>query len=562
VRTRAVSILFLLVAAALPLAAQSAPAPGTGAVPGPGPVPGKAPAPATNPALVPGEPEIVMPQVILKIEDLSVESVEAQLPPEEDLLPPVRTVPILSEGELAVGEPVIPMGPVVTEGPVQPSGNRLLSSDVQLAAGSLGLISGSVSLKTLGPDPRFSLQFNHETLDGFGGNKPGAGFNSRTDGLNGGLKFAIGGVSTELSGSFKEDENGLQGLPSAGSYSSALSRTITGGASFSGTIDWLTLTATGAGGLDSLTMQGATPSPSSEIRFAPSLTAQAKFGAVKVGLETDYWYRHDDYLAGGQDFLHRLKVAPTLRIDLPANFVVQGSVGWFVNSAGLSRFPFFVSLTGTPLDFLTISLEGGYKVVPYDAHDILAANDLAQPTPLVDDRGWYGASSAQLSLTRDLSATVKASFLSSDAMPIGSTKLDPATGLFDVTQGPGVQLSLNSGLRWGITQYISVSAGWDHEFLDRPYFLPLDSLTGGILGLDPSGRFGGGVTVAFGPIADGTLQQPLLHASAFWKIIEAVKLQLDADDLLAPLSGNRWNVSRDTYLAPGFRLSLSLGMSL
>jgi hypothetical protein len=553
VKNPAVPILLMLAAAALPLAAQSAP--------GAGPAPGGAPAPATNPALIPGEPEIVMPQVILKIEDLSVESVEAQLPPEEDLLPPVRTVPILSEGELAVGEPVIPTGPVVTEGP-PPSGDRLLASDVQLAAGSLGLISGSVSLKTLGPDPRFSLQFNHETLDGFGGNKPGAGFNSRTDGLSGGLKFGIGGVSTELAGSFKEDENGLQGLPSAGSYSSALSRAITGSASFSGSIDWLTLTATGAGSLDSLTMQGATPSPSSEIRLAPSLTAQAKFGAVKVGLETDYWYRHDYYLAGSQDFLHRLKVAPTLSVDLPANFVVQGSVGWFVNSAGLSRFPFFVSLTGTPLDFLTISLEGGYKVVPYDAHDILASNDLAQPTPLVDDRGWYGASSAQLSLTRDLSATVKAFFLSSDAMPKGSTTLDPATGLFDVTQGPGVQLSLNSGLRWGITQYISVSAGWDHEFLDRPFFLPLDSLTGGILGLDPSGRFGGGVTVAFGPIADGTLQQPLLHVSAFWKIIEAVKLQLDGDDLLAPLSGNRWNISRDTYLAPGFRLSLSLGMSL
>ena len=35
-----------------------------------------------NPAAAPGEPDIVMPQVILQIEDLSVEKVEAQLPPD------------------------------------------------------------------------------------------------------------------------------------------------------------------------------------------------------------------------------------------------------------------------------------------------------------------------------------------------------------------------------------------------------------------------------------------------------------------------------------------------
>ncbi len=66
-----------------------------------------------------------------------------------------------------------------------------------------------------------------------------------------------------------------------------------------------------------------------------------------------------------------------------------------------------------------------------------------------------------------------------------------------------------------------------------------------------------------GPIADGTLQQPVLHVSGFWKIIEAVKLQIDGDDLLGPLLGGpRWSIARDLYITPGFRLSGSLGMSL
>jgi hypothetical protein len=519
-------------------------------------------APVTNPAIIPGEPQIVMPQVILKVEDLSVQSVEAQLPPEEDLLPPVRPVPLLTEQELAVGEPAIPAAPVEGEGPSVSPNQRLLAAEIQLGAGTLSLISGSVSLKTLGPDPRFSLAFHHETLDGFAGHNPGSGFNTRTDGLDGGLKFAIGGVSTELGGTFKEDENGLQGLSNTGGYTSALARTISGSTSFSGAIDWLTLTATAAGGLDTLTMQGPTPLASDEVRFTPSLAAQAKFGPVKIGVEADYWFRSDYYLGGGQDYLHRLRIGPSLSIDLPANFVIQGSAAWFVNSDGLSAFPFSLSITGTPVDFLTLSLEGGYKVVPYDAHDILVASDFAQPTPLSDDRGWYGAASGQLSLGRDLSVTVKASFMQSERMPQGSSTLDAATGLFDVTQGPGTELALNGGLRWGITQYISLSAGWIHEFIDRPLFTPIDQLTAGVLGLDPNGRFGGGLTVAVGPAADGTLQQPLLHASAFWKIIEQLKLQLDGDDLLAPLVGARWSIARSAYVTPGFRLSLSMGMSL
>jgi len=561
-----------LVLAAIPAAAQSSTGQsstggGKKAV-GPGTPGAAAQAPVTNPAIVPGEPQIVMPEVILRVEDLSVETVEAQLPPEEDLLPPVRPVPLLTEGEMAVGEPTIPAAPVETEGPAPSANQRLLSSDIRLGAGTLALISGSMSLKTLGPDPRFSLQFHHETLDGFGGHAPGSGYNTRDDGLDGGLKFALGGVGTELAGNFREQESGLQGQSTALSpYSSALTRTISGSASFSGSpLDWLTLSASAAGGLDSLTLQGASPLLSSEVRVAPSLSAQARVGAVVFGLESDYWYRADWYLAGAQDQLHRVKAALTFRADLPATFVIQASAGWFWNSTGLSRFPFFLSVTGTPLEFLTLSIEGGYKVVPYDMQDAMAANVLALPQPLVDDRGWYGESSAKLSVTRDLSVTVNASFMASEEMPVGSTSRDTTTGtgLFPVSQGSGNRLSLNGGLRWAITQAFSISAGGDYEFLDpRPFFTPLLSVNGGILGLDPNGRFGGSLTVSAGPIADGTFQQPLLHASAFWRIIEAVKLQIDGDDLLAPLIGGpRYAIAKDTYVTPGFRLTASLGMSL
>jgi hypothetical protein len=150
-----------------------------------------------------------------------------------------------------------------------------------------------------------------------------------------------------------------------------------------------------------------------------------------------------------------------------------------------------------------------------------------------------------------------------DAMPTGSTAQDPLTGLFPVTQASGTQLSTSAGLRWGITQAFSLSAAWNHELMDRPFFTPLDLITAGIVGLDPSGRFGASFTVSIGPIADGTLQQPVLHVSGFWKIIDAVKLQVDGDDLLMPLAGgDRWSVARGTFITPGFRITGSLSMSL
>ena len=131
--------LFVLTLSALPCLAQAAPAP-----------PPSPSAPATNPAVGPGEPDIIMPQVVLQVEDLSVEKVEAQLPPEEEMLPPARTIPMLSEGDLAVGEPTIPAAAVEAEGPGRPSNDRLLSSEVQLGAGTLNMISGEHG----GEDPR------------------------------------------------------------------------------------------------------------------------------------------------------------------------------------------------------------------------------------------------------------------------------------------------------------------------------------------------------------------------------------------------------------------------
>jgi hypothetical protein len=512
-----------------------------------------------SPAIGPGEPEIVMPQVILQIEDLSVEKVEAQLPPESELLPPDRAIPVLSEGDLSIGEPSI-SAPGIDEPGLAQNRDRLLTSQINLGAGSQNNIEGSIAIKTAGQDPRFALSFNHETLDGFSGHAPGSGYNLRNDDLNGDLEFRMGSVDTNLSGSFLENETGLQGQSP---FASRLGRTLSGNVGFSATpLDWLTLSAAVQGGMDSLTLEGLAPTTLSGAKVSPTLSAEARFGVVKVGLNALYAYRSDPATdLSPASTLHRFQASTNLGVDLPANFILEGSFGWSWNSTELSRFLFSLTLTGTPLDFLTVSLGAGRRVIPYDMHDLLDVNPLVLPTSLVDDTQWFGNTSLQLTLARELAATLTVSYAASEAMPIGSTTEDPGSGLFPVTQVPGMRLTSNLGARWGISQVFSLSAGWSHEYLDRPFFTPLDSINVELLALEPAGRLGGSFSLLIAPTANGILQQPVVRLSGFWKISDAVKLQVDANDLLAPLMGApRWDIQ--PYVAPGFRVAGSLGISL
>jgi hypothetical protein len=505
----------------------------------------------------PGEPEIVMPQVILEIEDLSVEKVEATLPPEEELLPPERRIPVLSEGELALGDPTLPPGAIdVDQNAGQPR-DRFLSSEIDLGAGMQNRIVGSMSLKTIGPDPRFSLSFDHETVDGFAGNAPGSGFSARNDGLDGTLKFGLGPVAVDLSGRFTEAEAGLQGQSA---FVARLARSIAAEAGFSGSpAEWLTLAAGIGGGADSLTLVGSAPVSLSGFRIAPSLSAIARFGPLKLGLSSRYAFRSDPLGLGGQ--LHRFQADALISVDLPPSYIIEAEAGWFWNSEGLSLVPFHVGFTGTPFEFLTLSLAIGYRVAAYDLRDSMAAGTFALPAGLADDRGWFADTALQFTITRELSASLKLSTMASDAMPEGSALRDIASGLFLIGQAPGVRLGTDMGLRWGITSALSVSAGWTHEFLDRPFFAPLDTVKAELLALEPAGRLGGSISFAIAPTFTGILQQPLLRLAGFWKVSDAVKLTLDADDLLWPLLGGpRWDIP--PFVTPGFRISARVGISL
>ena len=175
----------------------------------------------------PEEPDIVLPEVILRIEDFSVEDVEAVLPEDEELLPRERQVPLPEAGELDVGEPASPLE--IGEAREVPEGGpaSILSAQAVLGAGSMNHVYSMISLNRVGREPRFRLRFLNETLDGIAGAETGSGFDFRQYSLDGEMRFPIGDWTFRGDGVLKEEERGLQRLSPA-DYASRIAHSAGG----------------------------------------------------------------------------------------------------------------------------------------------------------------------------------------------------------------------------------------------------------------------------------------------------------------------------------------------
>jgi hypothetical protein len=516
--------------------------------------------------LGPSEPEIVLPQLILQIEDLSVETVEAKLPSDTELLPPERALPLLSEGEIPVGEPsVVPAAPPSdTTQAGQPA--QGLTAEAALGAGLESTILGTLSVKTLGSSPRLSLSFSHLTIDGFNGRAAGSGYDSRNDDLSGELAMNLGSLEGHIQGSFIDDEAGMQGK---GGYTDKLAREAAGSADFSiPALEGLTLGGSFRVGFDTLTLSQATPLSISELGLFPGLSATVRVPDFHAGVTVDYSYRTAAYGAGASDEIHRVRPGLTLGLELPASLLLEGSFAWHWSSAGESLFPFSVSFSGTPFSFITFGIAGGYKVVPYNVSDVITSYPLVLPRPFASqsDSGWFGDVSVELTPLKDISVSGRLSLMDNSAMldSVGSPNLvqdqTTNTGLFVLSQRPALQLTSDIGIRWTAIQGITLSASWKREILDKPVFAPLDDLEIQGIAVDQTGSFGGNFIVSLLTGTTAAIQLPIVSIGGFFSISRSVRIHVDIEDLLQPaLGGPRYGIY--PFEEPGFRVIAEAGIS-
>jgi hypothetical protein len=517
-------------------------------------------------SLGPTEPEIVLPPLILQIEDLSVENVEAKLPPDTELLPPERNLPVLSEGEIPVGEPsVVPSAPP-SDAAQENQSSQGITAEAALGAGLENTILGSLSVKTLGGAPRLSLSFSHLTIDGFNGRAAGSGFDSRSDDLSGALAFNLGPVESHIQGSYLDEEDGMQGQ---GSYRDRLTREASGTADFSiAALDWLSFAGSFNGGFDTLTLSQAAPLGMSELRLSPGLSAAVRIPYFHAGLTVDYTYRAAVFGPAGSQEIHRARPGLSLGLELPASLLLEGTVSWFWSSMGESFFPFEVSFSGTPLPFLTFKVSGGFRTVPHDISDLIVTYPLVLPQPLAipSDSGWAGDAFLEFSLLQDLSISGKLAFMSSagmlDSSGYPNLVLDTvnSTGLFVLTERQATRLTADFGLRWTAVPGVTLNASWKHEFLDKPAFVPVDDLEIQAIAVEQSGLFGGNFSVSLRNGTTPSFQLPVASIGGFFSISRSVRISLELDDVLQPaLGGPRYGLY--PFEEPGFRVIAEAGIS-
>ncbi|TFH04114.1 MAG: hypothetical protein E4H09_04110, partial [Spirochaetales bacterium] len=132
----------------------------------------------------PTDTDIMIPDLLLKVEELTVDDVQAVLPPEGALALGQISIPLPAAGDLTVDESAftVPLPGAAVAGPGSTSS---FFSSGRLGAGSVNHIVGDLSLYKLGESPRFRVEFAHEGLDGYQFQDAGTGFFSSTNTVSG-----------------------------------------------------------------------------------------------------------------------------------------------------------------------------------------------------------------------------------------------------------------------------------------------------------------------------------------------------------------------------------------
>jgi hypothetical protein len=494
-----------------------------------------------------GPGDLVLPPIVLEVEDLAAVRVEARLPPEEELVPPDRRFPLPEPGSLPIGEPSLPSASVTGAAASGPA--PAIATRAEIGAGVLRDVTAAVSLSSKG-DPGLEVSFRHDSLDGFGGHLPGSGFDLRDDQLSAAVTLAPWGTDLAIEGTWREQSRGLQGL--AGSYEAFTVRSVAAGVSIGGDLlPWLALAGSLDVATDELVLAGPLPSRISETGVAPSVSATASLGAWTLGLAARYAFHAGTLIADPFEDGHRFRTDLSVAVEAAPGWLLDAAVGWHWTGEGMSVVPFHIGLTGTPLPFLTFALRGGYRAVEIDLGDVLAANALLLPAATVDSAGWFGSLDLTLGTGGAVSATASLSYAQESAMLDAIGTADPGTGLYPVVQRATDGLTLTAGLRWSIAPWLTLNASLAANLPDRPWYEPAGALDVALTALESSGRMGATLSAA-GEAGSAGVPLPRVDLGGFLRVSPAVRLRLDASDLFAPLAGPR--IELGAFERPGLRV--------
>ena len=499
------------------------------------------------------EPELVLPDVVLEIEDLRIEEVEAMVPFQDDLPVPQRVVPLPEAPQIEIEEPWIGAEPQLFDADRGGDLHFGPDSDIFIGLGVPDYFTGSSWVTQTAQFPRYQVRYFHESLGGAGTTPASAGYAESRESLDGSIAFQALGAEVSSTLRYVHAENGLQGRGADGLFSRNVRY---GSGMFEVSIrpwDKFRIFGTVEAEASSLSFSMSSLSPSTEWGLAPGVGCDYELGWISGDLVCRYEYRQ--LLGSPVAGHHRLLTEASARGDLPFQLQIGGQLGLFLSSRSGVSVPFTLEVSGTPFPALSFMAAGGYFVQNINAHDVFVRTEpLTVPTvALVDNQGWYAEVGADFGMLEVLRFSTGVHF----AVPSGMVGAGPVAAT-DVLPQPIVQtsaytLSGDIDLWWDVTNSVTVHTGYTREFLERPEYEPRDDVRIDVTGTERSGSFGGSLSIRYQTGIVDIDQLPTVDLGGFFRPTDTVECGAELRDCLSPFLQNGKRYAWAWIVEPGFR---------
>jgi len=509
-------------------------------------------------SIEPEEPEIVLPSVVLELEDLSVEVVIAELPGDEELLPPEISFSLPETEDIIVEEPQVDysiLGPG-KEGYVK--GEKGYTVEGVLGTGTLNQFYSSIAVYHLEALPEVKVRFLHEIMDGFSGKSPGEGYNLRDDQLESSVRFKTREVDITVEGSFSDKERGLQGM---GSYYSRINREVYGSGeaeydfseNFNVKGSIMTSAASHLLTGKTVSIQGVEERVT-EFIVNPSVTVEYRFGRGKFSFVPGYTYRSVPDISSLS--AHMAGVKGYFEYDFSEAYQMQLNAGWQWSEITGHRLPFDISVNVIVSEFFSFNVGAGYNVETYNLRNILSEYPLmGLPALLEDNHGLFFRGRTTWTPRGGVIIDAGLSLTQNQNLPVPVQTQDVNTGLFPFSQQELIMLNTDIGIRWHITKMLSARVGLTSELMERPLFYPANQLTMELRGVEKVGRYGGDASMRFITGVNDFVQAPVVSLRGYYQATDFFTISAEVDDLLFYfLDGPRYTWY--PYLDTGFNITL------
>jgi hypothetical protein len=521
-----------------------------------------APLMSQSPIDGPEEPEMLVPEVLLEIEDVREEQVTAPVPVERELPLPELSLPSPQAEAGSLSQlPLIPFIPDV--GSDLPPAGADFFSEALVGGGVNNHLIGDIALYKLGEGPRFSLRFAHDGTDGYSGNASGTGFFDRSDLLEGSLQGTVRGERRSwiygFDASYLEEELGFQGL--MGSTRSVVRRSSSLSGLWRYPEEGRFDLAVEADYSRNRRLYSGSSKELEEQLFQPGITGSFRGESVLMQLLVSL--RHQSI--GGtvpEESGNRAGAGVLLEARLPF-MEISGEAGIRWDFSGDLRYPFALQADGAWRELASFSTRGGFRAEEEQWSDywsILPFWNGASLPPLRDV--WFWEGSLELSPVPVFGVRGGWEFLYGELVPLQSDfiPLVENGGPFGLEEREGLSLSGDAEAYWSLFPGFTLGAGWKGWFFDQPE--PLLSESAFFSYLEYSYREGivlGRAEASMDLPSDQLL--PWLDLSLSWRAAEGIVMSLTGSDLLEPFldKGRIW--VKD-FIREGAQLTLQLKISL